>query len=325
MVASSASSELPELLPRAKLTLADHLGMDHPDQATLVEMLVNPTLPRAGSVSATMETARSGPPRYDLFISTPGSSAFAFSAFRHRTSDGGFEYRVRMLPTETSQPGVFCAHLKCSADCTRYTLCDDPSQFYSYPRELGAVCIGDGSGRGNKISVLLPRVLQSGAAAQFRVLRPEEDGIIGRFLAGRAREHICALSGVWSTKGGGSVELSLPAGEGSGGEAENVVAFRAVQSNESLLVQYSHPLSAYQAFCIALSLVHYAQHRQSAVSGRHVPRSPRSVPTANDSGARRIHDALRNVVVRRTDSFPRKYDLPASTAHTIHPAMQHCV
>lgn len=320
MVACSFGDELPELLPRAKLTLAHNLGMEHPDQATLVEMLVNPTLPRAGSVSATVETARSGPPRYDLFISTPGSSAFAFSAFRHRSSDGGFKYRVRMSPTETSQPGAFCAHLKCSSDCTRYTLCDDPSQFYSYPRELGAVCIRGGVGKGNTISVLLPRVLQSGAAAQFRVMRPEEDGIIGRFLAGRAHEHICALFGEWSTKGGGCVELALPASEGAVGEAEDVIVFRAVQCNSSLSVQYSHPLSAYQAFCIALSLVHHAQHRQSAVSAQHALRASRSVPTTNDCGARRTHD-----VVRRTDSFPRNYDLPAPTAHAIHPAMQHCV
>jgi hypothetical protein len=350
--AATRSEELPELLPRTKLSLARSLGMENPDEATLVQMLVNPTLPRAGSVSARMETARSGPPRYDLFISTPGSPAFAFSAFRRRTGDGGFEYGVRMSPTETAQPGAFCAHLRCSADCTRYTLCDDPSQLCSYPRELGAVCIGGGCGTGNKICVLLPRVLQSGAAAHFRVNRPEEDGIIGRFLAGRAREHICALSGVWSTKSGGCVELSLPAGDGDGGgEAEDVIVFRAVQCNSSLSLQYSHPLSAYQAFCIALSLVHHAQHRQSVVTSQ---RSPRSVPTAESNTAtrhahdnashshetahhahdtarrahdpaRHTHDALRDVVVRRTDSFPRKFDIPSPSAHAIRPAMQHCV
>jgi len=268
----------PEAGTRATLTaIARSLGMEHPDRATAVEMLVNPCLPLAGCVRAVMETARDGPPRYDLFISMSTSPAFAFSAFRYRVDDGGFEYRVRMSPRERSLrlgADTFCASLKCSADCTRYTLCDDPSNFYSYPRELGAVFIG-GGGRSNRVSVILPRVLPSGAAAQFRVLRPE-DGIIARFLAGQAREHTCTLSGVWSSKEGGSVELALPASDGEGSEAEPVVVFRARQSSTALSIQYSHPLSAYQVRCLLVLLF-------LTISRTSRPRTPSGSPPVQPS------------------------------------------
>ena len=36
---------------------------------------------------------------------------------------------------------------------TRYTFCDDPSNFYSWPRELGAVVVS-----AENLVVLLPRV-----------------------------------------------------------------------------------------------------------------------------------------------------------------------
>jgi len=199
-VPAAEAPPLPELSEERKVDLAELLRAPQPDDAATVELLLNPTPDSAGAVTAMMETARAGPPRYDCFISTGVAPAFAFSAFRHRNAEGGFQYDVRLTPTESSRVGTnsFCAQLKCSADCTRYTLCDDPSNFYSYPRELGAVFVG-GAGLGNRISVLVPRVLPSGAAAQFRVLRPE-DGIISRFLAGQAREHIMTLSGLWTSK-----------------------------------------------------------------------------------------------------------------------------
>mmetsp|Transcript_7856 Transcript_7856/g.24520 ORF Transcript_7856/g.24520 Transcript_7856/m.24520 type:complete len:320 (-) Transcript_7856:553-1512(-) len=315
--------DLPCLHPSTRVDLARALALA--ESATPVEMLVNPTLPTAGSVHAVMETATTGPPRYDFTIATASSSAFAFSAFRHRTHDGGYEYRVRMTPTEAAQIGAFCAQLKCSADCTRYTLCDDPSNFYSYPRELGAVCIGGTGGKGSKISVLMPRVLSSGAAAQFRVLRPDEDGIIARFLAGRAREHICALSGTCSTKNGGCVELSLPSADGEGA-GEHVVVFRAVQANTALSVQYSHPLSAYQAFCIALSLVHHAQHRHNVTTARGSRDWNHSVHVASDSEARRPVDTIRDEGTHHPDAIhwpAGKCDVP--TANAIRAAMQHTV
>ena len=105
---------------------------------------------------------------------------------------------------------------------------------------------------GENLCVLLPRVHPNGAAAQFRVLR-EEDGIIARFFANTAREHLMLLSGPWATKrSGGEVQLVHLNGP------EDVV-FRAKELHGALAIQFRHPLSAYQAFGIALSLVHHAQ------------------------------------------------------------------
>ena len=52
--------------------------------------------------------------------------------------------------------------------------------------------------------------------------------------------------------------------------------FAAVREAEgTLVVQYKHPVSAFQAFCISLSLVHHAQHQQRAQQ----PASPTSTGT----------------------------------------------
>ena len=109
--------------------------------------------------------------------------------------------------------------------------------------------------------VLLPRVHPSGAAAQFRVLK-QEDGIIARFFAGQARQHLSLLSGPWATKrSGGEVQLVLlsSASSGGGDNQRDEVVFRAREVQGTLTISFRHPLSAYQAFCLALALVHHAQ------------------------------------------------------------------
>ena len=224
----------------------------------------------------TVETARSGPPRYDMHIQLPqgGSDSadarreYALSAFRHKgraedggpSADGGCHYNVRLQPQDGAvAPGgeTFCGKLLCSADGTRYTFCDDPSNFYSWPRELGAVVVSE-----ENLVVLLPRVHPSGAAAQFRVLK-QEDSIIARFFAGQARQHLSLLSGPWATKrSGGEVQLALLSKASSSGRGDNQrdeVVFRAREVQGTLTISFCHPLSAYQAFCLALALVHHAQ------------------------------------------------------------------
>ena len=78
----------------------------------------------------------------------------------------------------------------------------------------------------------------------------------------QSTEHMTILSGLWSTKNGGSVELVTVDGDGS---AQEDVIFRAKETEGALTVEYLHPLSSFQAFCIALVLVHHAQHQQSDV------------------------------------------------------------
>ena len=184
---------------------------------------------------------------------------YALSAFRHKgraedggpSADGGCHYNVRLQPQDGAvAPGgeTFCGKLLCSADGTRYTFCDDPSNFYSWPRELGAVVVSE-----ENLVVLLPRVHPSGAAAQFRVLK-QEDSIIARFFAGQARQHLSLLSGPWATKrSGGEVQLALLSKASSSGRGDNQrddVVFRAREVQGTLTISFCHPLSAYQAFCL---------------------------------------------------------------------------
>jgi hypothetical protein len=243
--------------------MARELGLD--PSAQPVEMLLNPLKATVGQIGGTVETARSGPPRYDMHIQMRSRGeekrVYSLSAFRHQDrrqdagpSSGSCHYNVRLQAHDgpvTAGGETFCGKLNCSADGTRYTFCDDPSNFYSWPRELGAVVVS-----GENLVALLPRVHPSGAAAQFRVLR-EDDGIIARFFAGQARQHLSLLSGPWATKrSGGEVQLVLLNTDTS--QRDDVV-FRARESQGTLTISFRHPLSAYQAFCIALALVHHAQ------------------------------------------------------------------
>uniref|UniRef100_A0A7S3AX89 Tubby C-terminal domain-containing protein n=1 Tax=Haptolina ericina TaxID=156174 RepID=A0A7S3AX89_9EUKA len=230
--------------------------------ARAVELLCNPVKPDVGTVTATMVTARVGAPRYDFCISLgAGELAYAFSAFLHPEGMGSKEthYTIRLQQFDETTPAgeTFCSKLVCSDDGSRYTFCDDPSNFYSWPRELGAAIITN-----DNMAVLIPRVQPSGASAQFRVLSPL-DSIITRFFAGQAREHLMMLSGPWAPKNGDEVALVHLKDEADSQLANDVV-FRAHENGETLQVNFSAPLSPFQAFCIALALIHHAQHVRNA-------------------------------------------------------------
>ncbi|KAL1521537.1 hypothetical protein AB1Y20_021196 [Prymnesium parvum] len=229
--------------------------------ARAVELLCNPLNPAVGVATATMLTAREGAPRYDFRIKRGGDALYAFSAFAHQERGAGEEthYTIRLQTMDETVVGgeTFCSKLVCSADGKRYTFNDDPSNFHSWPRELGAAIIS-----GDNFCVLLPRVQSNGAAAQFRVVTPQ-DSIITRFFAGKAREHLMMLSGPWAPKMGEDVALvHLNTDSQQRGE----VLFRAREHGEELLVDFSSPLSAFQAFCIALALIHHAQLARTLIS-----------------------------------------------------------
>ena len=205
-------------------------------------------------------------PRYDLMLqsqpvvdskSTHAQAAiYACSGFRHSTKDD-CHYNIRFRKHELVVAGeTFCGRVECSPDGTRCRFCDDPSNFYSFPRELGAVTIAD-----DQMCVLLPRVRADGSAAQFRVLRPE-DGIIARWFAGHAREHLMLLSGAWATKRGGEVVLRYLNSEEE--LEDDAVVFRAKESAGALSISFRHPLSPFQGFAIAVALVHHARQHAAA-------------------------------------------------------------
>lgn len=121
----------------------------------------------------------------------------------------------------------------------------------------------------------------------------------------QAREHIVTLTGVWSAKQGGLVELYLPpaaatedggplgfasvgsgggsgvspdGGSGGGGESpgggSRRVVFRAVQSSSALSLTYSHPLSAYQVSTVVKTRRNeYPHHKHPHHSHTRKPRA----------------------------------------------------
>ena len=232
-----------------------------------VELLCNP-LKVGTTLVGSFERSPSSTawPRYDLMLqsqpvvdskSTHAQAAiYACSGFRHSTKDD-CHYNIRFRKHELVVAGeTFCGRVECSPDGTRCRFCDDPSNFYSFPRELGAVTIAD-----DQMCVLLPRVRADGSAAQFRVLRPE-DGIIARWFAGHAREHLMLLSGAWATKRGGEVVLRYLNSEEE--LEDDAVVFRAKESACALSISFRHPLSPFQGFAIAVALVHHARQHAAA-------------------------------------------------------------
>ena len=116
-----------------------------------------PTAPRPGHHLAGSARLALAPPAH----ACEGArlEAYTWRLLRGRTAEGCHTPPSRAVALSVTAPAG-----------TRYTFCDDPSNFYSWPRELGAVVVS-----GENLVALLPRVHPSGAAAQFRVLR-EDDG-----------------------------------------------------------------------------------------------------------------------------------------------------
>jgi len=211
-------------------------------------------------------------PRYDFSIMLPQargriqekvSQAYAFSAFLHEASGSEpAHYTVRLRTSDTQFAGgdSFCGRVICSEDGSKYTFCDDPVNYYSWPRELGAIIF-----EGDMLYVILPRVGIGGAAAQFRVLQPS-DSILSKFMSGQAQEHLLVLSGPWAPADE-VVQLhphdrqlySHPTRLIDDPVAGNAASFRAQAVSEHLQVMFGSPISAFQSFCMTLALVHHAQ------------------------------------------------------------------
>ena len=97
------------------------------------------------------------------------------------------------------------------------------------------------------------------------------------FLAGEAREHVMVLGGAWVATDGEPIALcQLNAETGQAGGA----LLTAREEGDALHIDFGAPLSAFQAFCTALALVHHAQlARNSALEAT----EPAAAPIAEQS------------------------------------------
>ena len=156
--------------------------------------------------------------------------------------------------------------------------------------------------------VLLPRVQPGGGTAQFRVLRPQ-DGMLAKFRRGDDVQHMMSLQGhliahrsrgdrgpptSWALKlfseTHGSVvfafrmrcaeaEVTEPASPEGGSQlppqqSTPPAAAAAAPSDPygpAVEMSFAHPLSPYQAGCLALAIAHhleFAMHRPGLPPGR---------------------------------------------------------
>jgi len=319
------------------------------ETSNVCEILLNAVRPRIPRALRAEVTVRLGAPPHcvprsdmELGLTQEGRPLYALSAFRHlgglstsglKASPGGGKhmvnqpskcatpshvtghYTVRLEPHDGQVAGAeesaFCGKLLCGlaqSDGSQFVFCDDPANFYGWPRELGAVVVRGGE-RGH-VHVLLPRVTLGGAAAQFRVLRPQ-DGMLAKFRRGEDVQHMMSLQGhlmrhVETTKCKATTEVTSwslqlfsethgcvvfacrwrDACSASAAPAAAAAAAAASASPRSAShegaptpppppaaaaatvisdlgpavdMSFAHPLSPYQAGCLALSISHHLQ------------------------------------------------------------------
>lgn len=212
-------------------------------------------------------------------------------------------YTVRLEPHDGQVAGAeesaFCGKLLCGltgshspggqADGSQFVFCDDPANFYGWPRELGAVVVR-GLQDGSHVHVLLPRVQPGGGTAQFRVLRPQ-DGMLAKFRRGDDVQHMMSLQGhliahrsrgdhgpptSWALKlfseTHGSVVFAFrmrcaeaepePEGGTPPQQPTPQAAAAAAPSDPygpAVEMSFAHPLSPYQAGCLALAIAHHLE------------------------------------------------------------------
>ena len=220
-------------------------------------------------------------------------------------------YTLRLEPHDGQVAGAeesaFCGKLLCGltgrdggggdrsggqGDGSQFVFCDDPANFYGWPRELGAVVVRGGE-RGH-VHVLLPRVQPGGGTAQFRVLRPQ-DGMLAKFRRGDDVQHMMSLQGhlvahrsklegshaehvsSWSLKLFSETHNSvvfafrwrepeaMPEAAADCHAASPTGASTAAAAAPSdpygpaVEMSFAHPLSPYQAGSLALALSHHLQ------------------------------------------------------------------
>ena len=143
---------------------------------------------------------------------------------------------------------------------------DDYINYYGFPRELGFIrrkhvlpneAGGAGGGGAGDIllEVIIPRVFNDGCAAQFRVNAVPGQSMLSMYKQKRAREHMFVLRGRLSMLDKRAL-VELRYRDASG---ELIVVFQARKMKakggvHSWRLGFTHPLSAFQAFCILLAL-----------------------------------------------------------------------
>jgi len=183
--------------------------------------------------------------------------AFAMSALK-RMVNTNTTYVINISEgagdDDDSLTAGYTGKLSCNARGTEFVFYDDANDVHGMRtgqarRELGVVVFGqETQGQVMPLEVAVPRVQQDGAAAQFRP-RSIGDAMLQQYKSGITK-HLFVLKGYVQLVPGGKVVLRFRGGDSAPTVLE---AFRA--SEDRWTIRYRHPLSALQAFNVAIAVL----------------------------------------------------------------------
>mmetsp|Transcript_31082 Transcript_31082/g.75545 ORF Transcript_31082/g.75545 Transcript_31082/m.75545 type:complete len:1826 (+) Transcript_31082:341-5818(+) len=269
-VISSISQALEMSSPRSATWMLERFGLTPDSGEDERCLLINPAVWGAGKSSRTLNSDLSfiecvmdkeelgvGIHRYSLsLVLNDENEAYALSALKRVVNQNTiYELSICEDDDESSGDVHFTGKLSCNARGNEFVIFDDSNDFVGISkgyarRELGVV-VFDSEPRGKSLHVefILPRVLQDGHTAQFRPQRIAES-MLQLYKTGKTK-HLAVLRGAVHLVPGGKVQLLF-----RGGSQSSVVfeAYRA--TGERWAVRYRHPLSAFQAFNMAVAVLH---------------------------------------------------------------------
>ena len=149
----------------------------------------------------------------------------------------------------------YTGKLSCNARGNEFVLYDDSNDAVGIRegkarRELGVILFGQRQlGQTLPIDLVIPRVQRDGQSAQFRP-KSLSEAMIQQYKSGKTK-HLFVLKGLALLTPGGRVQLKFRGGD------QSAVVFEAYRAtDERWAVRYRHPLSAYQAFSVAIAVLH---------------------------------------------------------------------
>ena len=200
--------------------------------------------------------------RTEMFAGCRRADERGVTHFDIRWNDGVLKFTGKLEVLPQANPQV-----------QELAMYDDYINYYGFPRELGFIrrkqlqvhadlAPSTGSNAAAEdvlLEVIIPRVFDDGCAAQFRVNAVPGQSMLSMYKQKRAREHMFVLRGRLSVLDQRAL-VELRHRDAAG---ELVVVFQARKMKggkdgkgglHSWRIGFAHPLSAFQAFCILLSL-----------------------------------------------------------------------
>jgi len=263
---SSVSEALEMSSPRSAKFMLERFGLT--DESTEDErcLLINPAVWRVPTgdeevpfIECVMDKDELGLGinRLSLYmVLNDNNEAFALGALK-RMVNGNTAYELSMSENDDEVDVHYTGKLSCNAKGNEFVMYDDVNDAIGIRegkarRELGLVLFGSRQlGQSLPIELVIPRVQRDGQCAQFRP-KTLSEAMIQQYKSGKTK-HLFVLKGLAQLVPGGRVQLKFRGGDHS------AVVFEAYRSSDDRwTVRYRHPLSAFQAFNVAIAVLHNA-------------------------------------------------------------------